>query len=77
MGGDPKRHNQRWTFHKEKGHKNKNYRALKFFLYQLIRDGHLKEFVDQEKTQAKEVEEDLLLGTIHMIGGQNILILRI
>ncbi|XP_057463799.1 uncharacterized protein LOC130753627 [Actinidia eriantha] len=60
------------------------------FLEQLVRDGHLKEFVDDEKTRAKVTEartatgidqsgneneamdtedEDLPLGTIHMIGG--------
>ena len=26
------------------------------FLDQLIRDGHLKEYIDQEKTRAKEAE---------------------
>ncbi|GFS41482.1 hypothetical protein Acr_00g0074590 [Actinidia rufa] len=67
--------------------------ALKAFLEQLVHDGHLKEFVDDEKTRAEvakaktnprpdrggdEVEEaidvedeDLPLGTIHMIGGPN------
>ena len=88
MGGEPKRHNQWWTFHKEKGHKTKNYRVLKLFRDKLIRDRHLKEFVDREKTQEEEakvkpnarfdwsneetnntLEEDLSLGTIHMIGG--------
>ena len=66
------------------------------FLDQLVRDGHLKEFVNQEKSRAKEVEakpnlrfdrsneetdnileEDLPQGTIHMIGAQITLILRI
>ncbi|GFY97538.1 hypothetical protein Acr_12g0000790 [Actinidia rufa] len=92
MGGDPKRQNQRWrcSYHGEKGHKIENYRALKAFLEQLFLDGHLKEFVDNEKTRAKATEakttmrpnrggneieavdtedEDLPLGTIHMIGG--------
>ncbi|GFS30010.1 hypothetical protein Acr_00g0009670 [Actinidia rufa] len=76
-----------------KGHKTENCRALKAFLEQLVHNGHLKEFVDNEKTQAEvaEVEanrrpdrvreeteeatdaedEDLPLGTIHMIGGPN------
>ncbi|XP_057488466.1 uncharacterized protein LOC130774448 [Actinidia eriantha] len=65
-------------------------KALKAFLEQLVRDRHLKEFVDDEKTRAKGTEtvtatgtdrggnenesvdtedEDLPLGTIHMIGG--------
>ncbi|GFY97770.1 hypothetical protein Acr_12g0003110 [Actinidia rufa] len=63
--------------------------ALKAFLEQLVCDGHLKEFVDNEKTRAEATEvgttigperggneievvdtedEDLPLGTIHMIG---------
>ncbi|GFZ15738.1 hypothetical protein Acr_25g0001470 [Actinidia rufa] len=67
--------------------------ALKAFLEQLVRDGHLKEFVDNEKTRAEAAEteadrrpnrvgaemeeaadaedEDLPLGTIHMIRGSN------
>ncbi|GFS42094.1 hypothetical protein Acr_00g0078070 [Actinidia rufa] len=92
MGGDPKRRNQHWkcSYHSEKGHKTKNCRPLKAFLEQLVRDGHLKEFVDNEKTRAEVTEakttmrpdrggneikaidtedEDLPLGTIHMIGG--------
>ncbi|GFS35059.1 hypothetical protein Acr_00g0037570 [Actinidia rufa] len=95
MGGDPKRQNQRWrcSYHGEKGHKTENCRALKAFLEQLVHDGHLKEFVDNEKTRAEAAEveanrrpdrvreeteeaanaedEDLPLGTIHMIGGPN------
>ncbi|GFZ19655.1 hypothetical protein Acr_28g0003600 [Actinidia rufa] len=95
MGGDPKRRNQRWrcSYHGEKGHKTENCRALKAFLEQLVHDGHLKEFVDNEKTRAEAAEaeadrrpdrvreetegaadaedEDLPLGTIHMIGGPN------
>ncbi|XP_057461870.1 uncharacterized protein LOC130752096 [Actinidia eriantha] len=92
MGGDPKRRNQRWkcSYHGEKGHKTENCRALKAFLEQLVRDEHLKEFVDDEKTRAEGTkagttagtdrgeneneavdteDEDLPLGTIHMIGG--------
>ncbi|XP_057493157.1 uncharacterized protein LOC130778645 [Actinidia eriantha] len=95
MGGDPKRRNQRWrcSYHGEKGHKTESCRALKAFLEQLVQDGHLKEFVDHEKTRVEAVEaeanrrpdrvremseeaadvedEDLPLGTIHMIGGPN------
>ncbi|GFS43551.1 hypothetical protein Acr_00g0085730 [Actinidia rufa] len=92
MGGNPKRRNLCWkcSYHDEKGHKIENYRALKAFLEQLVRDGHLKEFVDNEKTRVKATEaetttrpdrggnkieavetedEDLPLGTIHMIRG--------
>ncbi|PSS21414.1 Mediator of RNA polymerase II transcription subunit 13-like [Actinidia chinensis var. chinensis] len=91
MGGNPKRRNQRWrcSYHGEKGHRTENYRALKAFLEQLVHDGHLKEFVDNEKTRVEAAEteanrrpdqvgaemeeaadaedEDLPLGTIHMI----------
>ncbi|GFZ15618.1 hypothetical protein Acr_25g0000270 [Actinidia rufa] len=58
MGGDPKRQNQRWrcSYHGEKGHKTENCRALKAFLEQLVHDGHLKEFVDNEKTRAEAAE---------------------
>ena len=95
MGGDPRRRNQRWkcSYHGEKGHRTESCRALKSFLEELVHDGHLKEFVDNEKTQARAAEteverrpdreeremdetadaddEDLPLGTIHMIGGPN------
>ncbi|GFY95352.1 hypothetical protein Acr_10g0007370 [Actinidia rufa] len=33
--------------------------ALKFFLDQLVQDGHLKEFIDEEKTQEKEAKAKL------------------
>ncbi|GFS38479.1 hypothetical protein Acr_00g0057730 [Actinidia rufa] len=95
IGGDPKRRNQRWrcSYYGEKWHKTENCKALKAFLEQLVNDGHLKEFVDNEKTRAEAAEieanqrldrvgaemeetadakdEDLPLGTIHMIGGPN------
>ncbi|GFY85504.1 hypothetical protein Acr_04g0002420 [Actinidia rufa] len=95
MGGNPKRQNQHWrcSYHGEKGHKTENCRALKAFLEQLVHVGHLKKFVDNEKTRAEVAEaeankrpdrvreetedaadaedEDLPLGTIHMIGGPN------
>ncbi|GFS32499.1 hypothetical protein Acr_00g0023020 [Actinidia rufa] len=60
MGGDPKRRNQCWRFsyHGEKGHKTENCRALKAFLEQLVHDGHLKEFVDDEKTRAQAAETE-------------------
>ena len=67
---------------------------MKVFLDQLVRDEHLKEFIDEENTRIEKVEartnprfdqgneeinkaldeeedEDLLLGTIHMIEGAN------
>ena len=39
---------------REKGHKTENCQAVKVFLDQLIWDGHLKEFFDQEKTIEEE-----------------------
>ena len=76
--------NPKWkcSFHEKKGHITKNCQALKVFFDQLVWDGHLKEFVDEENTRApnlieakkktnknldKEEDEDLPLGTIHMI----------
>ena len=61
MGGDPKRRNQRWrcSYHGEKGHKTEGCRALRAFLEQLVRDGHLKEFVDNEKSRTGAVETEV------------------
>ncbi|GFZ11574.1 hypothetical protein Acr_22g0009720 [Actinidia rufa] len=58
MGGDPRRCNQHWkcSYHDEQGHKTENCRALKFFHYQQVRDGHLKELLDEDKTQAEKAE---------------------
>ena len=58
MEGDPKRRNQRWkcSNHDEKGYKIENCRALKAFLDQLVWEGHLKEFIDETKTQAEKTE---------------------
>ncbi|GFZ14402.1 hypothetical protein Acr_24g0005920 [Actinidia rufa] len=60
MGGDLKRRNQRWkcSYHGEKGHKIKNCKTLEAFLEQLVRDEHLKEFVDNEKTRAEAAEAE-------------------
>ena len=58
MGGDPRKCNQRWrsSFHEEKENKIENYQALNVILDQLIWDGHLKEFVYEEKTQTEKAE---------------------
>lgn len=47
MGGDPARRNQSLycTNHREKGYTTKQYRVLKDHLEQLIKVGHLKEFL--------------------------------
>ncbi|GFY88869.1 hypothetical protein Acr_06g0008090 [Actinidia rufa] len=58
MGGDPRRRNQRWrcSFHEERGQRTDSCRALKSFLDQLVKDGHLKEFIDEGMTRAKKDE---------------------
>ena len=47
MGGDPARTNQNLycTYHQEKGHTTKQCRVFKDYLEQLVKSGHLKEFV--------------------------------
>ena len=47
MGGDPAKRNQNLycTYHREKGHTTEQCRVLKDHLEQLIKAGHLKEFV--------------------------------
>ncbi|GFZ11573.1 hypothetical protein Acr_22g0009710 [Actinidia rufa] len=61
MGGDPRKRNQWWKFsiHDEKGHM-----ILKVFPDQLVQDGHLKEYIDQEKTRAEEAEERKVLEDV-------------
>ena len=47
MGGDPSRRNQNLycTYHQDKGHTTKQCRVLKDHIGQLVKAGHLKEFV--------------------------------
>ncbi|XP_030958386.1 uncharacterized protein LOC115980249 [Quercus lobata] len=47
MGGDPSRRNQNLycTYHRDKGHTTEQCRVLKDHLGQLVKAGHLKEFV--------------------------------
>ena len=63
MGGDPPKCNQWWkySFHKEKWHKIKNYRALEFFLDHLVQYGHLKKYVDLEKPGKRKSMSSLTL----------------
>ncbi|XP_057493212.1 uncharacterized protein LOC130778721 [Actinidia eriantha] len=58
MGGDHKRHNQRWkcSYHDERGHKIENCQAFKVFLEQLVQEGYLNEFIDEEKTRAEKTK---------------------
>ncbi|GFZ08576.1 hypothetical protein Acr_20g0003840 [Actinidia rufa] len=59
MGDDPKRRNQRWrcSYHGEKGHKTKNYRALKAFLEQLVRDEHLKNLENKIRNEIRMIKQ--------------------
>ena len=47
MGGDPSRRNQSLycTYHRDKGHTTEQCRVLKDHLGQLVKAGHLKDFV--------------------------------
>ena len=53
MGGDPTRRNQNlyWNYHRDKGYTTEQCKVLKDHLEQLVRDGHLKEFVVESRTQ--------------------------
>lgn len=53
MGGDPTRRNQNlyWNYHRGKGYTTEQCKVLKDHLEQLVRDGHLKEFVVELRTQ--------------------------
>ena len=53
MGGDPSRRNQNLycTYHRDKGHTIEQCRVLKDHLEQLVRSGHLKEFVLEPRGQ--------------------------
>ncbi|XP_028055048.1 uncharacterized protein LOC114259235 [Camellia sinensis] len=56
MSGDPTRCNQtlRCTYHREKGHKTQNCRALKQHLEDLVTAGHLQQWIDVDKTWEKQ-----------------------
>ncbi|XP_028088841.1 uncharacterized protein LOC114289336 [Camellia sinensis] len=56
MPGDLARHNQtlRCTYHREKGHKTQNFRALKQHLGDLVTAGHLQQWIDADKTREKQ-----------------------
>ena len=58
MRGDPRKHNQqsKCAFHGVKGTTLRIAKVFKVFIDQLVQEGHLKEFVDQEKTRRGEVE---------------------
>ncbi|XP_028116466.1 uncharacterized protein LOC114314209 [Camellia sinensis] len=56
MPRDPARRNQtlRCTYHREKGHKKQNYRALKQHLEDLVTAGHLQQWINVDKTREKQ-----------------------
>ncbi|GFZ11260.1 hypothetical protein Acr_22g0006580 [Actinidia rufa] len=58
MGGDPKKRNQRWKYalHKEKWHKTEGCKGIEVFLGSACSSKELKEFIDQEKTEAKKAK---------------------
>ena len=53
MGGDPTRrnHNLYCNYHRDKGHTTKQCRVLKDHLKQLVKAGHLKEFIVEPRNQ--------------------------
>jgi len=56
MGGDPSKRNQNhyYTYHRDRGHATEQCRVLKDHLEQLVRAGHLKEFVVDPRSQETE-----------------------
>ncbi|XP_075665837.1 uncharacterized protein LOC142635581 [Castanea sativa] len=76
MAGDPSRRNQNLycTYHRDKGHTTEQCRMLKDHLEQLVKAGHLKEFLvetgNQETGQADRLHRNPLpppLGVIEVI----------
>ena len=57
MGEDPFKRNQSLycTYHKDKGHTTEQYRVLKDHLEQLVKAGHLKEFVVESGKRGAEL----------------------
>ena len=73
MGGDPSRRNQNLycTYHKDKGHPTEQCRVLKDHLGQLVKTGHLKEFVvdstDREAGQGGQPKRNPLPPPLEVI----------
>ena len=57
MQGDPSRRNQNLycTYHRDKGHTIEQWRVLKDHLGQLVKAGHLKEFVVEFRNRGAEL----------------------
>ena len=58
MGGDPSRRNQNLycTYHRDKRHTTEQCRVLKDHLGQLVKVGHLKEFVVEPRNQGPRLK---------------------
>ena len=58
MGGDPSRKNQNLycTYHRDKGHTTEQCRVLKDHLGQLVKAGHLKEFMVESGNRGPRLE---------------------
>ncbi|XP_038685704.1 uncharacterized protein LOC119985482 [Tripterygium wilfordii] len=56
MSGDPSTRNQsKWcSYHKDKGHRIEDCREFKRHLEELVQQGHLKEFINKEKTATEK-----------------------
>ncbi|XP_038688695.1 uncharacterized protein LOC119987866 [Tripterygium wilfordii] len=59
MSGDPSTRNQsKWcSYHWDKGHRIEDCREFKQHLEELVRQGHLKEFIDKKITAAEKKAE--------------------
>ncbi|XP_038701797.1 uncharacterized protein LOC119998516 [Tripterygium wilfordii] len=59
MSGDPSTRNQsKWcSYHRDKCHRTEDCREFKRHLEELVQQGHLKEFIDKEKTAAEKKAE--------------------
>ncbi|XP_038702595.1 uncharacterized protein LOC119999151 [Tripterygium wilfordii] len=59
MSGDPSTRNQsKWcSYHRDEGHRTADSREFKRHLEELVQQGHLKEFIDKEKTAVEKKGE--------------------
>ena len=72
MGGDPTSRESKpyCAYHREKGHLTKNCRTYKGFLEELVRNGHLRQFVDDTKHRQQwdhTPKPKVLIGIIEVI----------
>jgi excinuclease UvrABC ATPase subunit len=71
MGGDPAFRESKpyCAYHRERGHLTENCKNYKALLEELVRDGHLRQFVDNAKQQQREhiPKPKAPIGTIDVI----------